>query len=294
MAMGTDTGGSIRIPASFCGIVGLKPTLERVSRAGATPLSWTLDSVGPLTRTVEDTALVFDAIAGPDQNDPVTLHQPLANVADALKQDVNGMRAGFVRDPFCGGADDVVVKSLEDAAKVLEDLGVDVIEWAFPEAREELDEELDGYGSSMIMPVEGYTCHRDFIAQHGKQMDPRIKSRIENGASFSATDYASGLQKRETLRRLAVDTLRDIDVAICPTMLTGAPRIADVDIAPVRLTTRLVNFLGLCAVSVPCGWSDEELPIGLQIIGKPFDEARILRLAHAYEQAVGTRNPSGF
>ena len=146
----------------------------------------------------------------------------------------------------------------------------------------------------MIMPVEGLTHHRDFIAKHGDKMDPRIKARIENGASFSAVDYAGGLQKRESLRRAACETLHDIDVAICPTMLTVAPRIADVDIAPVRLTTRLVNFLGLCAVSVPCGWSDEDLPIGLQIIGKPFDEARILRLAYAYEQAIGMRQPPGF
>lgn len=289
VAMGTDTGGSIRIPASFCGVVGLKPTLERVSRAGAMPLSWTLDSMGPLTRCVEDAALVFEAIAGPDVADPVTLNKPLVDVVRGLKRDVKGLRVGFVRDPFCDGADAVVIASVEAAAEILCELGVDVEEMPFPEAREELDEELEGRGSSMIMCVEGYACHGDFIAEHGEMMDPRIRARIAHGASFSAPDYATVLQRREELRISARETLRDVDAVICPTMLTVAPRIADVDAAPVRLTTRLVNFLGLCAVSVPCGWSDENLPIGLQIIGKPYDEARILRLAYAYERAVGSR-----
>ena len=294
VAMGTDTGGSIRIPASFCGVVGLKPTLERVSRAGAMPLSWTLDSMGPLTRSVEDAALVFEAIAGPDAADPVTLNQPLVDVVRGLKRDVKGMRVGFVRGPFCDGADAVVIALVEAAAGVLCDLGVDVEEFQFLEAREELDEELDGRGSSMIMCVEGYACQGDLIARQGEMMDPRIRARIAHGASFSAPDYARVLQRREQLRISACETLRDVDAVICPTMLTVAPRIADVDVAPVRLTTRLVNFLGLCAVSVPCGWSAEDLPIGLQIIGKPYDEARILRLAYAYEQAVGSRLAPNF
>lgn len=289
VAMGTDTGGSIRIPASLCGVVGLKPTLERVSRAGAMPLSWTLDSMGPLTRSVEDAALVFEAIAGPDAADPVTLNQPLVDVVCGLKRDVKGMRVGFVRDPFCDGADAEVIASVEAAAGILCELGVNVEEMQFPEAREELDEELEGRGSAMVMCVEGYACHGNFIAEYGEMMDPRIRARIAHGASFSAPDYARVLQRREELRISARETLRDVDAVICPTMLTVAPRIADVDVAPVRLTTRLVNFLGLCAVSVPCGWSDEDLPIGLQIIGKPYDEARILRLAYAYEQAVGLR-----
>ena len=287
VALGTDTGGSIRIPASSCGVVGLKPTLERVSRAGATPLSWTLDSIGPLARSVEDAALVFEAIAGPDPADPVTLKQPAVDVMRGLKRGVTGLRIGFVRDPFCDGADAEVIAAVESAAGVLRDLEGDVIDLPFLEARAALDEEREGRGSSMIMSVEGYACHRALIARHGEMMDPRIRARLELGASFSAPDYAMALQRREQLRISARETLRDVDAAICPTMPTVAPRIADVDVAPVRLTTRLVNFLGLCAISVPCGWSDENLPIGLQIIGKPYGEARILRVAHAYQQAVG-------
>ena len=286
-ALGTDTGGSIRIPASFCGVVGLKPTLERVSRAGATPLSWTLDSIGPLTRSVEDAALVFEAIAGPDPADPVTLNRPPVDVMRGLKRGVKGLRIGFVRDPFCDGADAEVLSAVESAAGVLRDLGGEVIDLPFPEARAALDEEREGRGSAMIMSVEGYACHRALIERHGEMMDARIRARLELGASFSAPDYAMALQRREPLRIAARETLRDVDAAICPTMPTVAPRIADVDVAPVRLTTRLVNFLGLCAISVPCGWSDENLPIGLQIIGKPYDEARILRVAHAYQLIAG-------
>jgi aspartyl-tRNA(Asn)/glutamyl-tRNA(Gln) amidotransferase subunit A len=293
-AIGTDTGGSIRIPASFCGIVGLKPTLERVSRAGVMPLSWTLDSMGPLTRSVEDAALVFEAIAGADPADLVTLNQPVVDVVRGLKCDVKGLRVGLVCDPFFDGADAEVVAAVEAAAKGFEDLGVRVVEFELPEAREELNEELEGRGSSMIMSVEGYTCHRDYISQHGEVMDPRIRARIENGASFSAVDYAAVLQRREQLRASVCETLADVDAAICPTMLTPAPRIVDVDAAPVRLTTRLVNFLGLCAVSVPCGWTEGNLPIGLQIIGKPFDEARILQLGYAYEQTTHSQRPPGF
>ena len=294
--IGTDTGGSIRIPASFCGIVGLKPTLERVSRAGVTPLSWTLDSMGPMTRCVEDAALMFEAIAGEDVADAVTLVQPKVDVVAHLKRDVAGMRVGFVRDPFCDEADAEVVASVEEASRAFKALGVHVVEMDFPEAREELNDELAGSGSSLIMPVEGFASHRALLQTHQDVMDERIWARIKKGDDFGAADYAQVLQKRARLMHRAKQTMCDVDTLICPTMLTVAPRIADVDIAPVRLTTRLVNFLGLCAISVPCGWSSTGLPMGLQVIGKPFDECAILRLAYAYEQATlfFQKHPNGF
>lgn len=294
--IGTDTGGSIRIPASFCGIVGLKPTLERVSRAGATPLSWTLDSVGPMTRCVEDAAFMFEAMAGADMSDPVTINQPLVNGTAHLRRNVKGLRVGFVRDPFCDEADLEVVSAIEEAARIFEGLGVSVVEMDFPEARKELDDELAGAGSSLIMPVEGFASHRELLATKRDVMDARIYERIQKGGDFLATDYAQVLQKRARLMLGAKKTMCDVDALICPTMLTTAPLIAEVGTAPVRLTTRLVNFLGLCAISLPCGWSYAGLPIGLQIIGKPFDEQGILRLAYAYEQATlwHDRHPNGF
>jgi aspartyl-tRNA(Asn)/glutamyl-tRNA(Gln) amidotransferase subunit A len=293
-AMGTDTGGSIRIPASFCGIVGLKPTLARVSRAGVTPLSWTLDSMGPLARSVEDVTVIFDAVAGADPGDPITSGQPKPNLSGKLKRDVRGIRVGFVRDPFCEHAENEVVSAMEEATRTFKGLGAQVEEMDFPEAREALKDELAGSGSSLIMSVEAMVSHQNLIHSRREVMDARIWDRIHKGAGFSAVEYAQVLLKRESLMRSATQSLQNIDALICPTMLTVAPRIADVAVAPSRLTTRLINFLGMCAVSVPCGFSRKGLPIGLQIVGKPYDELVILQLAYAYERATSwcTQHPN--
>ncbi|MBE81995.1 MAG: hypothetical protein CME21_05465 [Gemmatimonadetes bacterium] len=286
VAMGTDTGGSIRVPASFCGIVGLKPTIQRVSRAGVVPLSWTLDSVGPLTRSVEDAAWVFDATSGDDAADATTLGA-LAHgtVSEGLTDQVSGYRVGLVRDPFFEDAEESVVACVETVARTLEDLGVCVEEVALPEAREALDAELNGKGSVTLMCVEGYACHRETLDAHGERVDPRIRERIEKGASISASDYADALREQSRLHRQVVARMDCLDAVLAPTALYPAPKIQDVSKAPARLTTRLVNYLGLCAVSVPCGFTDG-LPVGLQLIGKPFDEQSILNLALAYERAT--------
>lgn len=286
-AIGTDTGGSIRVPASFCGIVGLKPTVQRVSRAGVVPLSWTLDSVGPLTRTVTDAAIVFDAIAGFDDDDPVTAEAPNDGpVTPRLTGDAAGLRVGVVRDPFFDDAEDEVVALVDAAAEVLSSLGARVDAFSLPEAREELDTELDGRGSVAMMCVEGLTCHEATLTEHGDLVDPRIRERIEIGRHIRAVDYADALRNQGRLRRSAVDRMAHVDAVLAPTTLYPAPRIADVSKAPARLTTRLVNYLGLCAVSVPCGFTADGLPVGLQLIGKPYDESTILNLALAYERAT--------
>jgi aspartyl-tRNA(Asn)/glutamyl-tRNA(Gln) amidotransferase subunit A len=286
-AIGTDTGGSIRLPAAFSGVVGLKPTVQRVSRAGVVPLSWTLDSVGPLTRNVRDAAFVFDAIAGYDEADVATHHAPsFTPVSDRLQGDVLGLRVGIVRDPFFDGADQEVVDLVEAAARTIDELGVHVSEFQLPEAREELDSEIDGKGSVAIMCVEGYTCHERTLSERGDEVDPRIRERIEIGKSVPAIDYARALTNQTKLRRSVVARMADCDAILAPTTLSPAPRIEDVSKAPPRLTTRLVNFLGLCAISVPCGFTAEGLPVGLQLIGKPFDEQKILNLASAYERST--------
>jgi aspartyl-tRNA(Asn)/glutamyl-tRNA(Gln) amidotransferase subunit A len=243
-----------------------------------------------------DAALFFETIAGPDRADLVTLGQPDTGVVRWINRDVKQLCVGLVRDPFFEGADPQVVEAVEKAALVLESLGVHVVEMAFPEAREELNDELEGRGSLMIMPVEGMASHRDMVVKHGAEIASHIKDRLLKGQDFSAVDYAMALQKCTRLRQSAKETLRDVDAIICPTMLTTAPRRDTVDAIPIRLTTRLVNFLGLCAVSLPCGWDKNGLPIGLQLIGKPFDEATVLRLAHAFESATNWHKkcPPGF
>ncbi len=286
-AIGTDTGGSIRLPASFSGIVGLKPTVQRVSRSGVVPLSWTLDSVGPLTRTVSDAAIVFDAIAGYDKNDSITGDGPTFDgVADGIDEEATEMRVGIVRDPFFDDADEEVTDSVDAAAKVLETAGVDVDVFELPEARTELDAELEGRGSVSIMCVEGYACHRETLRDRGGDIDPRIKQRIEIGGTVTAADYAEAIRNQRLLGDSAVSRMQRVDALLTPTTLYPAPRISDVSKAPARLTTRIVNYLGLCAVSVPCGFSKDGLPIGLQIIGKPYDEHTVLKLARAYEHAT--------
>ena len=272
-------------PASFCGSGGLKPTVQSVSRAGVVPLCWTLDSVGPLTRRVIDAAHVFDAIAGPDPEDRVTRGARSDYIAAGLDEEVRGLKVGRVVDPFEDGADEEMVACVDASCEVLEALGVHVEPFVFPEAREELQAELEGRGSITLMGVEGYATHRETLEGPGP-FDERIKARIGGGKKYSGVDYAEALRERERLAAAAERRLRDVDAVIAPTTLYPAPRIDEAAVAPARLTTRLVNFLGLCAVSVPCGFTKSGLPAGLQIIGRPFSEARIMRLAHAYEQAT--------
>ncbi len=284
-AIGTDTGGSIRLPASFCGIVGLKPTVQRVSRAGVVPLSWTLDSIGPLARGVMDAAYVFDAIAGFDAADAATHDVPaFVPCAESLHGEVGGLRVGIVRDPFFDGAEGEVIERVEAAAAQLEGLGVMVEEMVLPEAREELNAELEGKGSVSIMCVEGFACHEHTLSSRGDEVDSRIRERIEVGKDIPSVTYARALTEQVRLRTQVVDRMQHFDAILAPTTLYPAPLIEEVSRAPARLTTRLVNYLGLCAVSIPCGFTENGLPVGLQLIGKPFNERTLLNLALAYER----------
>lgn len=288
-ALGTDTGGSVRIPASYCGIVGLKTTVGRVSRAGVTPLSWTLDSVGPMTRCVEDAALVFSALAGPDPADPPTLAHPVAETD--LKRDVKGMRVGVVRAPFFEGADAEVVARVEAAVRALDGLGVHVEEMDFPEAQQA----AEATDNAVLMRTEGYAANRRALTETPGAFDPRIRDRLMLGAGVLAADYIEIVRRREGVVRSAARRLAGVDAVVGPTMLTPAPRVAEVELGePGRLTTRVVNWLGLCAVSVPCGLTSRGLPVGLQVIGKAFDEETVLRLAYAYEQTTQPLRPPGF
>ncbi|MDP6777632.1 MAG: amidase [Candidatus Latescibacteria bacterium] len=282
-AIGTDTGGSVRIPAAYCGITGLKTTVGRVSRAGITPLSFTLDSVGPMTREVEDAALMYSAIVGRDPEDPTTLMQPVDDDVSSLKLGATGLRVGVVRSPFFDGADPEVVSLVEQALDVLTDLGVRLCEMGFPEAQRAA-EEADNLH---LIRAEAFTYHRGTLTDTAQDYDPRIRKRLEPGAEVTAADYIQILQRREEAMARARRTLEDVEAVVGPTMPTPAPRTADLDRGePARLHTRLVNWLGLCAISIPCGFTRDGLPVGLQFIGRPFCEGTVLRLAHAYEDAT--------
>ena len=282
-AIGTDTGGSVRIPSAFCGIVGLKPTVGRVSTAGITPLSRTLDSVGPMTRCVEDAALVYTTIAGLDGEEPAPQSREGAEVLRSLKRDVKGMRTGVVRSPFFQNAEADVVALVDRAVKVLDGLGVRVDELDWPEA-ESVVEQGEGL---LIMKAEGFAFHRESLAGQPQAFDPRVRVRLEEGAKIPAPDYVLALERQAKLKRSTQRRLEDLDAVVGPTVITQAPRVGEIrDGQPPKLTTRVVNVLGLCSISVPCGLTPEGMPVGLQIIGKSFDESKILRLAYAYEQST--------
>ncbi|MDE3256260.1 MAG: amidase [Gemmatimonadota bacterium] len=285
-AIGTDTGGSVRIPAAYCGVVGLKTTAGRIGTGGVMPLSWTLDTIGPMARCVEDAALMYVAIAGAEAGDATAHDLPVGDVMGDLKKDVRGLRLAVVREPFFNGADPEVVSLVDDAIQVLGSLGANVREMTFPEAvQAERDED-----NLRLLRTEAVVVHREALTEAPDSFGSDVRARLQVEPGLLAVDLAEIQRKRAEMMRTAAARLADVEAVAGPTMLSPAPRLRDLDRGePHRLLTRLVNWLGLCAVSVPCGFTSQGLPVGLQLTGKPHDEATILRLAYAYEQATDWR-----
>ncbi len=299
MALGTDTGGSVRIPAALCGITGLKTTVGQVSRAGVFPLSYTLDSVGPLTRSVEDAALVYQVIRGRDPADPSTVHVE-QDVLAGLRAGVRGLRIAFAESTFWDGADPEVVAAVRACGEVFADLGAHVTSIEFPEAAEA--ERLNPRG--IIGSAEAYAVHRDRIERHFADYDPIVGTRIMAAKQISAADYIRAQWALPDLRARAVAALRDVDALLVPTTMIPAVPVAEADASLdtyVQYNTRYLrntaigNGLGLCGLSVPCGFTRNGLPIGLMIYGKPFREDVILRVGYAFQQATDwhRRTPAG-
>ncbi len=295
MALGTDTGGSVRIPAALCGITGLKTTVGQVSRAGVYPLSYSLDSVGPLARTAEDAALVYQAIRGRDPADPTTLAvDPSASEKDVLaglRAGVRGLRLAFAESVFWDDADSEVVAAVRACGEVFADLGAHVTSIPFPEAAE--TERLNPRG--IIGSAECYAVHRERIERHFAEYDPIVGTRIMAAKEISAADYITTQWKLADLRARALAALRDVDALLVPTTMIPAVPVAQADAsleAYVRYNARYLrntsigNGLGLCGLSVPCGFTAAGLPIGLLIYGKPFQEDVVLRVGYAYQQAT--------
>ena len=291
VGLGTDTGGSVRIPASFCGITGLKTTVGQVSRAGVYPLSWTLDSVGPLARTAEDAALVYRSIQGSDPRDPTTHGRPTHDVTAGLHDGVRGMRIAFAESAFWDDADDEVVRAVRDCARVFAELGAPPGSIEFPEAGEAL--KLNPRAG--VIAAEAYTLNRRYIDDHYDELDPFVAFRMIPGREAPAHEYLQATLDRKRLAARAAETLREVDALLCPTTMIPAPPVAEVDVdretyAEVNVrclrNTSIGNLLDLCGLSVPCGFTRAGLPIGLTIYGKPFQEELILRAGHAFQQAT--------
>jgi aspartyl-tRNA(Asn)/glutamyl-tRNA(Gln) amidotransferase subunit A len=289
-ALGSDTGGSVRIPSSFCGLVGLKPTFGLLPNTGVLPLDPTLDSIGPLCRSAEDCALLHQVMAGPDPAAPETLGHPASSVLDEIEGEVAGLRLCFPREYFWSDVDEEVEAAVRASAQVFADLNVHVDEISL----EVLDDLAAWRSGPSTTAVEAYRYHRTDLEEHLDQFDPIVSERILDGRDILASDFLQQLLRRDQLRRKARAALENVDFLITPTTPFAAPVLAEIDRDEVYFPTNglclrntiPVNLLDLCAISLPCGTTRDGLPIGLQLIGHPHDDARLLRLAHAFEQAT--------
>ena len=295
---GSDTGGSIRIPAALCGIVGLKPTYGRVSRHGLTPLAWSMDHPGPMVRTVEDAAITMNVIAGHDPKDVASSTLPVPDYTAALTGEIRGLRIGLPRQYMEAPLDPEVRESVNAALAQMEQLGAEVIEVEFPEF-----DSAAAISTTMLM-AEATACFRDLLASDGSRLYEPVRLRLEAGLFISAADYLRAQQGRAVFDRAARGLLEEVDLLAGPTEPVTAPPLLQQQVlageqevgtvAALTQYTRPYNITGFPAISVPCGFSSEGMPIGLQLAGRPFDEETVLRAAHAYEQTTDwhTRRPA--
>src|SRR5262244_3952609 len=260
VAIGTDTGGSVRIPAAWCGIVGLKVTAGRISTYGVLPLSSTLDTPGPLARSVEDAALIYRALSGPDPHDSQTLAWTAVDPLPALRRGVAGLRLAVLPDVERAGVEKEVLVAYDAAASALAGLGAQIVRVDFPRR----------LGDDPALPT-----------------DPHVRPRIQLGKSISARDYLLALAQREEDKREFAAALGGVDAILTPSAQTAAIPIDRADQSGTAAHfTRPGNYLGLCALAIPCGFSADGMPLSLQILCHAGDEATAVRIGWAYEQAT--------
>ena len=288
-ALGTDTGGSIRIPASLCGIVGFKPTYGRVSNRGVIPMAWTLDHVGPMCRTVEDAALVLAAIAGHDPLDPTSVDAPVPDYSRASRIDARRLRVGVARTPFFENLNPEVAKAVEAAIGVLSRLTAGVMDVDIPAAGNIAD----------VWNPEIYAYHLPWITKTPELYQTATRNLIQGAGKASATTYTQARRHVDVIRREIRNVFSKVDVLVTPTQRGVAQLITPPPAAAGRaggpppgagggglINTAAFDIYGLPTISVPCGFSSDGLPIGLQISGSHFAESIVLAVAHAYEQAT--------
>ncbi len=285
-AIGSDTGGSIRIPAALCGITGLKPTYGRVSLYGAVPLSGTLDSIGPLARDVEDAARLTAAMSGPDPRDPATRSAPRGDLEAALagQADIRGMRiTALAPEAFPAYTQPDVIRAYEAAIIALRELGARVDAAPFP-----LDFEDMMVRNGRIIATEAYALHRTCIEDPSLDIDPWVRRRVLGGKGVSAADYIDLLALRQRAVGEFAHWMRDRDALLTPTLPITATPLADVDEAttPLATWTRTANYLNACALSLPAGFSAAGLPIGVQVTAAAFADATLVRIGRAFQQAT--------
>ena len=285
-AIGSDTGGSIRIPAALCGLTGLKPTYGTISLAGVVPLAMTLDSLGPLARSVDDAALLTAAMAGPDPRDAATLTVPrldfdavLAGAPDARRLRITALPAEQLPPDTLPD----VARALQHAIAVLREHGALVDEVAVP-----IDFEDLMVRNGRIIAAEAWALHRAYIEDPTLPIDPWVRKRTIGGKAISAADYIDELARRKRAAAAFADWMRGRDVLLTPTLPITATPVDEVDevATPLATFTRVANYLGICGLSLPAGMSADGLPVAVQLLGAPYAEATLIRAGRAFQQAT--------
>ena len=289
-ALGTDTGGSIRLPSAINGIVGIRPTIGRVSNHGVIPLAWSMDTVGPMARTVEDCAIMFGAIAGHDPKDAGSAAVPVADYTADLARGVGGIRIGIVPGYFFNHLQPPVHDAVRGALGVLEGLGAVVVDVEIEHIHGNISAQLT------VESCEPSTYHQRWLRERPEDYGDDVRLLLEIGEMHLATHYIQAQRYRSLLRREFMEAFKDVDVFICPTLPFTATRVGEMSVmiengveedmlAAIMQFTGVPSLTGLPSLAVPCGYDDEGLPVGMQIIGRPFDEATLFRVGAAFQAA---------
>ena len=285
-ALGSDTGGSIRIPAALCGIVGLKPTYGRLSLRGVVPLSWNLDHAGPMGREVRDVALLLQALVAHDPDDPYASNRPGDDYLDLLQAGVSGWRIGLVTDAFVADAvDPEVWQAVQSAAQVFRNLGAEVVPLELPDA-------LDAArANGLVTTSDAAAYHNERIKTTPEQFGVDVLERLQRGAAFTSSEYILARHRQARLRHAYAHLLQEYNLLMLPSTPIVANPIDGLESASqapaLTRFTAPFNLTGLPAISLPCGFSGAGLPVGMQLVGHHWGEAELLQAAFAYEQAAG-------
>jgi aspartyl-tRNA(Asn)/glutamyl-tRNA(Gln) amidotransferase subunit A len=289
-ALGSDTGGSIRMPAHFCGVTGLKTTYGRISRAGAMPLSQSLDTVGPLARTVEDCALLLGLMAGADPEDPTASTSPVPDYMAATRGQIKGLTIGVPTSFYVDDLDPEVARILDQTIATLKREGANIVQVELPDQRQ-----LTA-AAQLIVAVEAASFHKRWLIERPQDYGPQVLMRLQNGLAISGVSYLEAMRWRGPALSAHMAATAGVDAVITPVSPVPAPTIAesdvgnspDADIVLQRLTrfTRPINYLGLPSLSIPSGFTRSGLPVGMQLIGRSFDEATLLRIGAAFQRVT--------
>jgi aspartyl-tRNA(Asn)/glutamyl-tRNA(Gln) amidotransferase subunit A len=289
-ALGSDTGGSIRMPAHFCGVSGLKTTVGLVSRAGAMPLSQSLDTVGPLARTVEDCALITGLMAGADPLDPTTSTRAVPDYMAATRASAKGMTVGIPKAFYVDDLDPEVAAALQNTIAALKGEGISIVEIDLPNQTQ-----LTA-ASQLVLATEAAALHKRWMIERPQDYGPQVLMRLENGLAVTGVAYLEAMRWRGPALAAHLAAVNGVDAVLAPVSPMPAPRIDETDIGNgpgaealiqrVTRFTRPINYLGLPALSIPAGFTTSKLPVGMQLVGRPFDEATLLTIGATFQRAT--------